>query len=128
MESARVTYFPFSLLALASASFLSACQSTTPQSAPAVLASADSQTMDTVKSVLVDAMGVAQVELGPGDPTKMSTIAVLPPRLGPHEDRSTAKPALFDIVLKGSACFVVRRSTGVEYELTGVSCRPLNDD
>ncbi|HXI87897.1 MAG TPA: hypothetical protein VNH64_10595 [Parvularculaceae bacterium] len=90
---------------------------------PAVLVSADVETMAKVKLVLADAMGKANVELGPGDPTETSTISVLPPRPTRYESMSTATPTQFDIVLKGSRCFVVRRDTGEAYELKGVSCR-----
>lgn len=106
-------------------SLLCACQSSGAQT-PAVLAAADAQTMAAVKSVLAEAMDRAGVELGPGNPTQTSTISVLPPPLSPHEDRSTASPTQFDIVLKGSNCFVIRRDTGEEFELKGVSCRPAD--
>jgi len=112
------------LLAMIGAFALSACQSNSEVTS-AALAEADSETMAELKSVLARAMDTARVELGPGDLTKASTISVLPPRLSPDEDRSTVKPTLFDIVLKGSKCFVVRRDTGDEYELAGVSCRAL---
>ncbi len=81
--------------------------------------------MTELKSVLAKAMNTASVDIGPGDLTKTSTISVLPPRLGPHEQRSPVKPTQFDIILKGSGCFVVRRDTGEEYELRGVSCRAV---
>jgi len=112
------------LLVMIGAFTLGACQSNGDVT-PAVLAEADDETMAEVKSVLARAMNTARVELGPGDLTKTSTISVLPPRLSPDEDRSTVKPTQFDIVLKGSRCFVVRRDTGDEYELVGVSCRAL---
>lgn len=101
-----------------------ACQSHAAAT-PAALEAMDSQTMATLKSTLALAMGTAGVELGPGDLTKTSTVSVLPPRPGPYEDRSLAMPVQFDIVLKDGACSVVRRETGETYELSGVSCRPL---
>lgn len=107
------------------AALMCACQSNGAQT-PAVLAAADAETMAAVKSVLAEAMDRAGVELGPGNPTQTSTISVLPPPLSPHEDRSTASPTQFDIVLKGSNCFVIRRDTGEEFELKGVSCKPAD--
>lgn len=102
-----------------------ACQSHDGETR-AVLASADAETMAAVRSVLAEAVGRATVELGPGDPTTTPTISVLPPPLSPREDRSTAAPTQFDIVLKGGTCFVVRRDTDDEYELDGVLCRAVD--
>lgn len=90
---------------------------------PAVLVSADEDAMAAVKAVLADALEVGRVELGAGDPTTSPVIAVLPPKLGPHEDRSTARPILFDIELRGGACVAVRRDTGEAFDLAGVACR-----
>jgi hypothetical protein len=111
---------------LAGALTLAACQSA-PASQAAVLSKNDPQTMQTVEAVLARAMDRARVTIGPGDLTKMSTIAVLPPRLSPLEDRSPAKPALFDIVLKDGACFVVRREDGASFPLADVSCLPVTE-
>lgn len=102
-----------------------ACQST-GAAVPAALERADAQTMAAVKAVLADAVGRARIELGPGDLTTSSTISVLPPPLSPEEGRSTATPIVFDLVIKGSSCYAVRRDTGRDYALAGVSCRPLS--
>jgi len=118
-------WFSVGVLVLFCAFVSSACQ-TNAATTPGVLTTTDAQAMEKLQSVLADAMNVARVELGPGDLTSQSTISVLPPRLGPGEDRSVAMPVLFDIVLKGGRCFVVRRETGREYALEGVSCRAIN--
>jgi hypothetical protein len=104
-----------------------ACQSTEAPRRHAVLAAADSATMEKLKAVLAAAMSTAQVELGPGDLTQTSTVSVLPPRLGPYEGRSPALPTQFDIMMRGAKCLLVRRDTGAEYELVGVACRPLSN-
>lgn len=93
--------------------------------APAVLVSADPQTMAVVKSVLADAMGRARIELGPGDPTATSRISVLPPRLGPDETRSPATPTQFDLMIEGRSCYLVRQDSGARFALDGVACQPL---
>ncbi len=103
---------------------LSACQSTDAKTY-AVLVSADDQTMTALKSVLASALGQASVEIGPGDLTKTSVVAVLPPRLAQQEDRSVVQPDLFDLMINGAKCIVVRRQTGEEYDLRDVSCRSL---
>ena len=109
------------LLGLA-AVLLAACQTAEPV-APAVLASADSDTLEKLKSVLVHAVGRTSVELGPGDATNTSTLSVLPPRPNPALDRNTAQPTLFDIRLRGDTCMLVRRETGQAFDLTGIACR-----
>lgn len=93
---------------------------------PAVLESGDIETITTLKSVLAEAMNTATVELGAGDPTVTSTIAVLPPRPSSYEDRSLARPVLFDLEIRArGGCFAVRRDTGAAYELIGVRCKAL---
>ncbi len=94
---------------------------------PAVLISSDDQTLADLKSVLAEAMETASVELGPSDLTQGSVISVLPPRLGPLEGHSMAKPTQFDLMKNGSKCYAVRRDTGEAYPLSGVTCRALNE-
>ena len=93
--------------------------------APAVLETADDETIMALKAVLADAVGRATVELGAGDPTIDSVISVLPPPPGPGEDRSLATPTIFDLVLIDGACVVMERETGAQYPLEGIACRPL---
>lgn len=108
-------------LFFSAAASLSACQ-TGGAPTPATLAAADPQTIAVVKQTLAMALDRARIELGPGDPTKTPSLSVLPPPLSSGEDRSMARPTHFDIVLKGARCFIVRRETGREYALDGVSC------
>lgn len=103
----------------------SACQlAAQPNPKPAVLVKADAATMDRLKAALAKAMGRAQVELGPGDPTKSSEVSVLPRPPGPLEGSSPARPTIFRLELEGSACFVTRTDTGARENLDGVECRP----
>jgi len=104
---------------------MSACQSAA-QETPAVLVSADAETLARVRSVLAGAMNRSSVELGPGDLTQTSTISVLPPGLGPLEGRSTVVPAQFSLVLRGGRCLARRQDTGEAFDLAGVACRPLS--
>ncbi len=122
----KVSFQRVGILILIGALMTSACQSYQTRTY-AVLVTADSQTMAAVKSVLARAMNTASVDIGPGDLTKTSVISVLPPRPGLHEDRSTVMPTLFDIIIKGSTCFVVRRDTGDEHVLSGIACRLLDE-
>lgn len=101
-----------------------ACQ-THAAPAPAVLVNTDDDTIAVLHAALADAMGRAQIELGAGDPTQASAIAVLPPPLGPGEDRSTATPVYFDLMLEGGDCVLVRRDTGEVFALEGVQCSAL---
>lgn len=117
----RVKYI---LPSLALAGFVVSCE-TTAEATPATLASADSDTMEYVRSVLADALGRAQINFGAGDPTSSPVISVLPPRPVDHEGRSLATPEQFDIFMQGSRCYVRRRKTGDEYSLRDIDCRPL---
>jgi len=109
---------------LAAVVMLGACQAGTPKQL-AVFDTADDTSMAALRSTLAKAMGVATVELGPGDPSVSSTVSVLPPRPGPYEMNSPAMPTIFDIVTEQGNCFVVRRETGEAYALDGVACRAL---
>jgi hypothetical protein len=102
---------------------LGACQSAEPRTF-AVLETSDAETLAKLKSILAGAMNSASVEIGPGDLTTTSSIAVLPPRPGPYEGRSLATPTQFDLMMRESRCVVVRRDTGEEFALPGVPCRP----
>lgn len=119
-----MSFLKLGSLALIGSLVASACQSS-PSFTYAALKTADSQSMNVVMTVLARAMNRARVEIGPGDLTMTSTISVLPPGLSPDEDRSTVTPALFDIMLEGSVCYVVRRDSGDAFQLRGVACRPL---
>lgn len=100
-----------------------ACQSTFAET-PAVLVSADAETIGRLKAALAVEMGDASIELGPGDLTQTSIVSVLPPPPGPREGNSPAMPTRFDLVLRGDACFARRRDSGADVALPGVACRP----
>lgn len=120
----------FYLCTAIAAAFLGGCQSpgeTLDAPIPAALSTMDDATMIALRAVLSEAVGDANITLGPGDLTKTSTIAVQPPRPSPYEDRSTAKPVLFDIFMRGDDCFIVRRDNGAEYPLRDIACRKLDD-
>ncbi|WP_428408755.1 hypothetical protein [Hyphococcus sp.] len=106
---------------LATAILTGGCETVATQT-PAVLERADAETLDRVKSVLAGAVGRATIELGAGDLTQSSTVSVLPPPLSPREDRSMAAPVLFDIMLMGEDCYLVRRDSGESFRLP-VACR-----
>ena len=107
-----------------SAALLSACQ-TPGAPSPAVLENADDDTMAALHARLASATGRASVTLGPGDLTQSSTISVLPPALGPNEDRSVATPTYFDLMMVDNKCVLVARATGARHPLDGVACRKL---
>ena len=112
----------FHIPVLIGAFWLGACQMTeTPT--PAVLSASTDEVMADIKQVLADAMGVANVDIGPGDLTQSSAISVLPPQLGPMEDHSPVVPVQFDLMMQGAKCFLSRRDTGETYPLDGVNCR-----
>ena len=108
---------------LVAALLTAACQ-TTQADAPAVLSRADEETMSQVHAALVHAMGRATVEIGASDLQTSSTVAVLPRTPIAEDGRNLAVPTLFDLVLRGDECFLVRRDTGEAFALRGVACRP----
>lgn len=119
----------FTLMVAGVAALIGGCQTTGPSQpresdVMAVLQSDDPQTIAALKAVLSDAVGRAQIELGPGDLTRTSTISVLPPPLGPNETRSPATPALFDLVIDRGQCVLVRRDDGAHFAADRVACRP----
>ncbi len=103
---------------------LGGCQHAT-DATPAVLENSSEETMAAVKDALSETIGRSAFEFGAGDPTTTAEIVVLPPPLSPHEDRSPAKPIVFDLVTKNGLCYAIHPDTRSEYELVGVSCRPL---
>lgn len=112
------------LTALLSGLILGACQHGA-SAVPAVLEDGSDATISMLKSHLADAMGVATVSLGAGDPTVGSTLSVLPPPLGEHETHSPATPTQFNLILIGNTCYAQRIESGARNELTGIRCRAL---
>lgn len=103
---------------------LSACQ--TPGSpSPAVLENSNEDNLAALRKGLAKAMGRANVALGPDDPTRNSSITVLPPPPGPSEDRSLAMPTYFDLMLVNNECVLAARESGDHFPLPGVACRKL---
>jgi hypothetical protein len=64
------------------------------------------------------------VAIGPGDPTRDPTIAVLPPAPGPYEGNSPSMPTYFELVTDGKSCFLRERERQTLHPLPGVTCRP----
>jgi hypothetical protein len=93
------------------------------QPLPAVMVKADAPEMEQLRAALARAMGRASVQLGPGDPTQSSSIAVLPRPPGPQEGNSTAMPTIFRLETEGGACFVAREGGGARERVDGVQCR-----
>ncbi len=120
-----------SILIFAAGSCLSGC-STVPSSqvTPAVLASADETSLQVVKTAIAEMMGKSSVKLGTNDYAKSSTISVLPDRLrapagAPFTQNDFALPILFDLMMDGEKCYIVKQGTENYVPLDGVSCRAI---
>lgn len=111
-------------LALSGALAACACCTAPDTPQPALLASADEATVSQLKAYLGEALGRADIELGAGDLLTATSVAVLPPPLGPNEGASPVRPVIFDLQLAGSDCEAVRRDTGTIVRLEGIACRP----
>jgi hypothetical protein len=105
---------------------LSACQ-TSRQPRLATLEDGTPQNTATLTRVLAQAVGRAEVQLGPVDLARQPLISVLPPPLGPLEGASPAVPEIFELVAVGAACYVRRRRDEALFALPGLSCRPLDE-
>jgi hypothetical protein len=105
---------------------LAACQTTEEEMTPAVLADASPETMAAVKAALAGHLGQSRIEIGAGDPTRESVIAILPPRPNELEGNSVAMPVMFDILTDGKACFLRTRADSEMILLDGVACQPLS--
>ncbi len=108
---------------LISAAALAGCQSMSGP-VPAVLSSSDPAAIERLKTALASAMGRAQVELGPGDPTQSPTVSVLPRPVGPPDDRSLSVPTVFRLEMEGGECFAVREENGARTRIDGAQCKP----
>ena len=108
--------------ALLGALALTACQHTQTVT-PAVLADAETSTMDALRASLASAMGRAEIEFGAGDPTMTPSVAVLPPKPSSFETQSPAMPTLFELYMRGETCFAIRQGDDIEIALPGVPCR-----
>jgi len=101
---------------------LAACASS-PDPTPAVLVSADAETMSRVKATLSEATGRARIRLGAGDPTQSSVLSVLPPGPTRLEGNSPALPEVFGIVRTANGCALQRMKDGALFRLDGVACK-----
>ena len=102
---------------------LSACQTTAGSSMTASVDLGDAATRSAVIAALATAVGRARIELGPTNDAETSVISVLPPKPGPYEMNSTARPISFDIAQRDGHCVAVRHDTGAEYDLPDVTCK-----
>jgi hypothetical protein len=82
----------------------------------------DVATTAAITNTLRLAMGRPNITLGARDSDFDSTVTVLPPPLGPHENRSLAVPEIFDVKKRNNNCYLVNRATGVSYALDKVTC------
>jgi hypothetical protein len=116
---------PRFVLASLLAASVAACHTVAADSMrPAVLSDASPKTLAAVTQVLAKVTGQGRVALGPGDPTRDSTITVLPPAPGPYEGNSPSMPTYFELVTDGKACFLREREKQTLHPLSGVACRP----
>lgn len=104
--------------------FSAACQVLPPADGAAALHDVDAEARATVKSAIARSLGRADIYRMDLDLEGATTVAAPPPPLSPLEDRSLAKPELFDVVFRSGACALLRRETGETIALDGVACRP----
>lgn len=105
---------------------LPACQ-THADMTPATLTTDDAASIASLKTVLAEAVGRANIQIAETDLTTATHVSVLPPPPGEFETHSVAMPVTFDIVLEQGVCTLVRRDTGEHHAAPGLACRPAKD-
>ncbi len=108
---------------------LGACATAMETRAPGVIVAIDAAETAALKAALADELGRAQIELQPASLIGVDRFSALPPRLASAEDRSLARPTVFDVAAivddggETGACLAVRRDTGAEIPMPGAVCR-----
>ncbi|MEP3890875.1 MAG: hypothetical protein ABJN69_10425 [Hellea sp.] len=124
--------FPFgqiAWLAVIAAGLLSACKTTGPTEAkPALIAKTNQAVQDTLTLAVSKAVG-SKVTLAPNSFTSSPSVTIEPSSVNKRngqiiDGRSQEMPTHIDLIMMGSACFVMNRGTGEKYPLKGVSCKP----
>lgn len=125
----KITFKKIPIIAAVLAVIGSACHTTAQAKAvPATLKSADENAMQALKATLAKAMNTSKVELGASDPTRSSSLTVLPKSvvgLRGGNQANYALPTQFDLFMEGSDCYLVKRGTETKIMLEGVACQAL---
>ena len=110
---------------------VTACHTTAhAQPSPAVLKNSDESSMKILKSALAKAMKTSRVELGTSDPTRSSSISVLPKSvrgLNGNDYANFALPTQFDLMMEGRNCYLVKRGSENKIPLQGIRCKSLSN-
>ena len=126
----KITFKKTPIIATIFAVLGSSCHTTAQaQIVPAILQSADENTMQTLKAALAESMKTSKVELGASDPTRSPALSVLPKSvvgLRGGNYANYALPTQFDIFMEGQSCYLVKRGTDRKIMLNGVACRPYS--
>lgn len=104
---------------------LTACQTGATSETPAYLADASDEALFVLPGQVAQAFGVANVKLGPMAKEKPGAVSVLPRPGSPLEGNNPDTPTTYDLVLRGTECFLKDRASGDVFELTDVACLPL---
>lgn len=102
-----------------------ACQNRPPDG-PARILATEAEAAAALRAAAGRIEGRTVLELGAGPVLGVSSITVLPPAPGPLETRSPARPAVYDIHIRGGRCLLVRRTDGASAVLETVRCLPLD--
>jgi hypothetical protein len=116
--------------ALGLTALLCACASVAQQDSPAVRTAADAASHAELVSTISSALAVKSVTIADDALTRESLLII---ERGPARDaagqrlsgRDLDKPEHFQLLRKGDRCLLLHVRTGKRYELTRVSCRPM---
>lgn len=112
----------FALAALLTAG----CQTNAPVGTPAYLADTSREALFILPGQVAQALGVANVDLGPLAEREPGAITVLPRPGGPFEGNNPDVPVTFPLVIRGGECFLKDPASTNIYRLVDVACIPLS--
>lgn len=103
---------------------LGACVSNPAPNQPATLGEMDDANTAALKAALANAMGRANIKLGPTGEPPVTHVTVLPPPRGEYEMNSPVLPTHFNIITDGTDCWLEKQDTGEIFPAPDVTCAP----
>jgi len=97
---------------------------------PAGLMSADTASMEAIKTAAAEVLNRTNVKLGAMDILNSPNVSILPERSysqpgGPFDQRDFAIPTQLLLMTDGTNCFLVKQKTQDLAQVKGVACRVL---
>ncbi len=114
------------------ATLTSSCHtiSAAPEPQAAQLVKADDASLYRIKSAIENDMKRKNIVFGATDWNRSSVISVLPvksisPNGAPFNQQDFAVPILFELMMAGPECYLIRKDTQKKIILNDINCQPL---